>query len=218
MRAAELASRLPPPPQLERLSLAIAALEAVVSPEWEYRYFSFDPAWSAIERMASMRNGSGDQYFIVFGPLGTVVRAFDHESPLSPWAQPDGGLVAGLLDGYPSELQAVIDEPAFSTAGGPVTDLTFCAWRLDADEQWRAGTVEDDGGAADLLAVVIDGTPDGYRSFARDYYEQDPGEAVAAFYAMAPADAALVRRMNPEADAADVLAELGEMGYPVTVI
>jgi len=31
-----------------------------------------------------MRNGSGDAYSIVFGPLGVIIRGFDHESPMSP--------------------------------------------------------------------------------------------------------------------------------------
>jgi hypothetical protein len=92
MTPAEIALHLPPPRHLERLSLSLAALDAVMSPEWEYRYYSFDPGWSPTQRMASMRNGSGGQYFIVFDPVGTVVRAFDHESALSPWNQPDNML------------------------------------------------------------------------------------------------------------------------------
>ena len=61
-------SALADPTTLEKLTQSIAMLEAIVSPEWEYRYFSFNRLWdeSKGERMASMRNGSGDEYFIVF--------------------------------------------------------------------------------------------------------------------------------------------------------
>ncbi len=34
-------------------------LDAIMSPDWELRYFSFDSRWSPTEEMVSMRNGSG---------------------------------------------------------------------------------------------------------------------------------------------------------------
>ncbi len=48
-------------------SRSLAMLDAIMSPEWEYRYFSFNANWDASlgERMASMRNGSGDEYFAI---------------------------------------------------------------------------------------------------------------------------------------------------------
>ena len=79
----------------------IAALDAVLSPEWGYRYFSFDPHWAAGKRMASMRNGSGDVYFVVFSAEGTVARGFDHDSELSPWARDDGKVAPGILGSLP---------------------------------------------------------------------------------------------------------------------
>jgi len=47
VRALDVAARLPDPDALERLSVSIAALDAALSPEWENRYFSFDPRWAA---------------------------------------------------------------------------------------------------------------------------------------------------------------------------
>jgi hypothetical protein len=34
-------------------------IEAVVCPEWQYRYYSFNAGWAPGEEMASMRNGMG---------------------------------------------------------------------------------------------------------------------------------------------------------------
>jgi hypothetical protein len=217
MSARSVAARLPAPTVLERTSLAIAALDAVMSPDWDMRYYSFDPRWSPDERMASMRNGSGDSYNIVFGPAGWVVRGFDHESDLSPWGRPDGSVAPGILDEFPAALRSAIDEPAFRTEGGPVTDLTFCAWRLPGDEAWSAGPVDDVGGSAEwLLDVVLDGAPEGYQRFAAEYYEVDvPADVVAAFYALRPADGALVTSLGVEVDVTTVLTELREMSYPV---
>ncbi|MBO6551131.1 MAG: hypothetical protein JJ964_16135, partial [Rhizobiales bacterium] len=56
-------SKLPSPLQLKRLLQSLALLDAIMSPEWEYRYYSFDAQWSPSETMGSMRNGSGDEFF-----------------------------------------------------------------------------------------------------------------------------------------------------------
>jgi hypothetical protein len=74
---------------------------------------------------------------------------------------------------------------------------------------------EDDGGATELLELVLDGTPTSYRSFASDYFEHDPGEGIDIFYELQPADAAAVRRLNPNTDPTAVLNELESMGYTV---
>lgn len=58
---------------LLQLSKALAMLDAVLSPEWEYRYYSFNSKWDLGESMASMRNGSGDEYFILFNKHGAAM-------------------------------------------------------------------------------------------------------------------------------------------------
>jgi hypothetical protein len=63
----------------------MAVLDAVLSPSWESRYFSFDRRWAPTEELASMRDGCGNEYSIVFTPAGAFARGFDHESPLSPY-------------------------------------------------------------------------------------------------------------------------------------
>ena len=54
----------------------LAVRGAIAEPEWEYRYFSFDAKWAKGERMASMRNGEGDDRFLWVGP-GTTHRRVD---------------------------------------------------------------------------------------------------------------------------------------------
>ncbi|MGW2899118.1 hypothetical protein ACWDAO_32160 [Streptomyces sp. NPDC001212] len=64
-------------------------LDAVLSPEWEWRYYSFDSGWSPGEEMASMRDGAGNDYAIVFSAAGVYAQACDHESQFAvPGAQP----------------------------------------------------------------------------------------------------------------------------------
>ncbi|MFD1730025.1 ATP-binding cassette domain-containing protein [Deinococcus malanensis] len=71
----------PPPEVVERRGRALAVLDAVLSPEWEERYFSFDQDWSAGARMASARNGSGDEAFMLFSQGECVFKQFLHEVP-----------------------------------------------------------------------------------------------------------------------------------------
>lgn len=73
----------PLPENLERICKGLAALDAMMSEDWESRYYSFNHAWNKTskERMASMQNGSGDEWFIVFQPAGVFFKAFWHEHP-----------------------------------------------------------------------------------------------------------------------------------------
>ena len=228
MTPQDLAARLPDPASLHRISSAIAALDVVMSSDWEERYFSFDPMWDDGEEYASMSNGSGDSYHIVFSDKGVVIRGFDHESDLSPWSRADERIDPAILDGFPPALQSVIDEPAFNApeadeddeseidwSAGPQIELTWCFWCLAPDDVWCTGSATDDGGATDMLAVVLDGTPRGYRSFAADYYEVELGDEVDAVFDHVPMTAAMIHALNPEADVDDVLGELEEIGYPV---
>jgi hypothetical protein len=65
-------------------------LDAILEPEWEYRYYSFNSRWSPGEMMASMRDGSGDGYFILFDKHGAAIKGFAHESIMSLWnAEPE---------------------------------------------------------------------------------------------------------------------------------
>ena len=63
---------LPDIPSFRRLTRALAMLDAIMSPTWEFRYYSFNSRWWEGEMMASMRNGSGDHRFAL---LTAAVRA-----------------------------------------------------------------------------------------------------------------------------------------------
>src|SRR5262249_12946882 len=104
---------LPEPARLKRLCIALAILDEIVCPDWEGRYYSFDPKWAKGEQMASMRNGSGDDYYIGFGKAGVFVKGFDHESKMSPYQHEPPKLWPGLFDGVPLSLHRFRDEPAF---------------------------------------------------------------------------------------------------------
>lgn len=209
-------SALPSPSQLERLCQSIAMLDAIMSPEWQYRYFSFNRAWAppAGERMASMRNGSGDQYFMVFGPAGVFAKGFAHEASMTPWARNPRTIWPGVTDAVPAEFKHCLDEPAFEPDA-----VTFCFWRLRQDDQWRRGNIQfpegaDPDGSADLL-WMLDGNPATYVQFAQDYFERDISlHDVESVYEHRPLTQALVASLNIECALSDIASDVSEIGYP----
>jgi hypothetical protein len=71
----EVVKQLPGIATVRDRSRSLAMLDAILSPEWDSRYFSFDSAWSPTEEMASMRDGSGNDYFVVFSAAGAYAQA-----------------------------------------------------------------------------------------------------------------------------------------------
>ncbi|QXE35597.1 hypothetical protein KQY30_16360 [Streptomyces sp. GMY02] len=215
----DVARRFPAIGDLRNLCRSLAVLDAILSPDWEYRYYSFNSAWAVGEEMASMRNGSGDEYSIVFSPVGAYVRGFGHESPMSPYAR-DGEPWPGVIDSVPSVFRPWVEEPAFTDEGN-VPVVTACLWREVADSQWRHGTIDfpaghdDPDGAERLFHLLADRSPEAYQRFAEDYYEVpvDP-EAVRHVYALRPLTPETVSSLNAETDLSDLDEEIREIGYP----
>jgi hypothetical protein len=213
----EVAARLPDVPMLRDRCRALAMIEAIVCPDWEFRYYSFDADWAPGEEMASMRNGSGDAYSIVFAPAGAFIRGLDHESPMSPARHV--GLWPGLIGTVPSVFDAQVREPAFSDHGQ--LDATFVLWRQFSNDSWQTGAIafptyggrrsSPDG--SELLTVLIDPGPDTYLGFAADYYEialDTP--AVAHLWALRPLDDAVVTALNPHLTLADIHQDAHQIG------
>jgi hypothetical protein len=190
-------------------------LDAIMCPEWEDRYYSFDSKWAAGEEMASMRTGTGDLWSIVFAAAGAFVRGFDHGSAMSP-ARNGGALWPGLLEGVPVEFARSVTEPAFSY--GDVLEATVCLWRRTGDDRWHTGDPrfppgDDPDGATELFATLAE---ESYREFAEDYYERPvDADAVRAVLDLRPLTADLVRRLNPDLALVDLAGDLAEIGYPL---
>ena len=96
MPATNYAQTLPEPKELRRRCQVLAVLDAILCPEWEYRYFSFNSNWADGEMLASMRNGEGDDWLLLWSAEGAVLKGFAHTSTMAkncPWP--------GVLDNVP---------------------------------------------------------------------------------------------------------------------
>lgn len=205
---------LPDVDRLKALLQSLAVLDAILSPEWEYRYYSFNAKWSRDEQIGSMRNGAGDEFFALFNSAGCFMKGFAHESPMTPYRSQPPEIWPGMLDGVPDEFASGVSEPAFS-----MNDVTFCIWRRYADPTWSHGRIDfadgdDPDGSAHLLAV-LDGETATYCQFAKDYFELTvPANAVQHVYNHLPLTDELVASLNADVTTKGLLEELAEIGYP----
>jgi hypothetical protein len=119
-------TQLPEIAALLRRCKALAMLDAIVCPEWEYRYYSYNEQWSGDEEMASMRNGQGDEWFFLFDKAGAAVKGFSHESDV---AKTD--FAKRIKIEAPPSFRSFLSEPAFS-----MDAATFCYWRGASDSVW----------------------------------------------------------------------------------
>lgn len=212
----ELLGRLPDVDRVRRISRALAMLDAVLSPEPEYRIYSFDAQWSPTDEAALMKSGTGDSYSIIFSPDGVIAQGFDHESPISPWQHPSNETWPGLFIGVPDELAPALDEPALTNDQGK-REVTVCFWRTPADDRWQCGPVEgvEKDGADWLFELLADGRPEAYLTFAEKYYEValELG-AIQHVYALMPLTEEIVTALNPEVLLKDLKDDIVEIGYP----
>lgn len=211
-------SALPDASALEKLCQSIAMLEAILSPEWQYRYFSFNAKWeeSKQERMASMRNGSGDEYFLLFGRDGAFLKGFDHESPMSPWASEPTRVWPGVTDQVPADFASFLKEPAFD-----MDNVTFCIWRREKDSMWKRGSISfpegDDPDGSQNLLWMFDGMPETYVRFVSEHYEKTISiDAVRRIYQKQPLTDSMILALNSEAQFETVKNDAEEIGYPVS--
>ncbi|NJK52842.1 MAG: hypothetical protein HC936_08435 [Leptolyngbyaceae cyanobacterium SU_3_3] len=194
---------------LKRLTQSLAILDAILWPEWVERYYSFNSHWSENEMMASMRNGSGDEWFLLFSQAGAVMKGFSHESPMAvipTWP--------GVLSDVPAVFSTFLCEPAFS-----MNDTTFCLWQTVSESQWQRGCVtypsgSDPDGSADLL-FILDGNPKTYQQWAEEYSEREISlTAVDHVYAHLPLTEDIVAELNSDIVLSDMSADIMEIGYP----
>ena len=142
---------------VEKHCKALALADAILMPEWEYRYFSFNSNWDGCkqEMMASMRDGSGGEYFIHFTSEGVAGKVFYKE--LLP--DPSNELLL-----VPDKFAAFKVEPAFS-----LDKASFFFWKEKDESSWKASP--SNLREYPLLGFLLGGV-DRYHCWAESYYER----------------------------------------------
>ena len=199
---------LPPPAIARRNALAMAVLDAVLSPDWQHRYYSFQADWDDSEWMASMRDASGDHWFMIgIDTVGLAIKVLAHESEAYAAGSPN----PLLIDAIPTQFHGSFrDEEAFE-----LEDVSFVAWCWEKDMRWKYARTGLPDGAEPLLNTLSWGA-DAYRRWAGDYYKQPVSAAVVdAIFAGEPLTESLARQLNPTARWNQIRNEVAETGYPI---
>ena len=214
---------LPDVESLKRLSQSLAMLDAIMSLDWESRFYSFNSKWSEGEMMASMRDGSGDDYIILFNSHGAIIKGFGHESTMSPFVDEPPKVWCGVLDSVPNEFSDFLNEPAFS-----IESTTFCIWRRYSDSTWQVGDIvypegedpeEDDPDGSEYLLSILDGKTETYQDFAAEYFEKDiPLAAIQHIYEYKPLTDSVISKLNNEVSKSDLQNDIEEIGFPSNAI
>jgi len=203
----DLIEALPDVDGFRRAAQSLAALDAILSPDRAYRYYSFDARWGDGEMLASMNDGQGDHWFALISDAGIALHGLAHESDTFEAGRAKPWVFADLPEVFHDEF---LREPAFDTANS-----TYCFWRLAGDGAWRRGKrpAQLDDGHARQLSVLVGGAS-AYVAWARDYYEValKHADALAVFQheAITPG---LARRMNPDVDFDALQTDLQQIGY-----
>lgn len=233
-------SLLPSAVELQRICKGLSALEAIICPEWEYRYYSYQKKWSEFEEFCGMRNGHGDRLLILFNESGCCINGFAHESAMNGWrtstirderpflkklfgSKNKSGLTQEIYAGVVDELPVAFHDFVF---GEPVKSIgtTFCIWQLKEEKDWKIGNIQwpDDAykdGSTDLLEL-LDGNPQTYKNWAESYYDEQFDERplslplVEKMYSGTALTSDMVKGINPDLeDFESLISDLNEIGY-----
>ncbi len=148
---------LPDRKSLQTTCKAISVLDAIISQEWDYRFYSYNSKWAEQEAFCEMRDGCGDQMLILFREDGCVVNGFAHE-----FDQQDK---AKLTEKLPAIFYGFI-------FGEPVKSIgtTFCLWTTEL-KNWKIGNVENFEDNSEEMLRIFDGKPQTYIDWATEYFE-----------------------------------------------
>jgi len=194
-------NKLPDTSEIKRISQSLAMLDAIIMPEWEFRYFSFDCHWDGMEMMASMKNGSGDEYFLLFNKNGMIGKVFANNIQLSENEK------NGLLTKIPSIFESFKQEEAFS-----LDNISFCFWCDNSQNSWVSNPTTENLPYLNFLT----GNSNVYKVWAEEYYEKEfDSSVIQDIFLHKPLATEMVAKLNAEINIEDLSEDLDEIGYPV---
>jgi hypothetical protein len=150
-------SLLPNKQNFQNLCKAISVLDAIICPEWEFRYYSYNSKWGEGEEFCEMRDGSGDLMNILFLENKCIISGFAHE----------------LQNNKKSEVTANLPEVYHEFIfGEPVTSngTSFCLW-INENNNWETGNISDYNDNSEEMLTIFDGNPQTYIDWASEYFE-----------------------------------------------
>jgi len=195
---------LPTPTQLRKISQSLAMLDAIIMPEWEYRYFSFDAHWDDDEEemMASMKTGQGDEYYILFRPRNALGKVYSPNMLKMTKSE-----ITQLEDKVPYTLTGFMDEEAFD-----IDNASFFFWFGRADKSWTCTEKQSD---LNYLRFLL-GDATVYKEWAEEHYKKSIDlDIVKKIMMYKPLTNDMVEKLNPTISIQELSEDIEEIGYPL---
>ncbi len=200
-------SILPSRDHLQKISKAISVADAILSQDWQDRYYSYQSKWSDNEEFCEMRDGEGGQMLLLFHPQGCVINGMDHEH----YPKNKEKLTKGLPEIY---NDFIFGEPVNSIG------TTFCIWTNEIG-LWQTGELDTFEDGSKELLYIFDGNPQTYIDWAKEYYEDgftikpDTLQVIASIYQGKPLTKSMVYSLVDNLDDWEQLIDdLNEINYP----
>ncbi|MEP3919182.1 hypothetical protein [Ascidiaceihabitans sp.] len=192
---------LPDIESFKRRLQSLASLDAIVCPEWEFRYFSYDANWAQGEEMGSIRNGSGDEVFALFSIHGCFIKEYCRAKSIK----------SNAYESVAVEFLEATKETAFSP-----NRVTNCYWKTKASDRWSMSeSSETSDSNLDELLSLVDGNAETYLIFAKDYFEKTlPLGAVSQVLKFANLTTPILDSLEFDGQFHDLSKELEQIGYP----
>ena len=193
---------------------ALAMLDAIICPEFQYRYFSYDASWGDEEQVAVMRNGDGDHWFLHLSSSGAALKGYVQKLPRGEAR----AMAIEVQRRVPEQFGAFLHEPAFA-----MDAVSYFYWRRSGDLAWSrvahpdAALAQRPDGSADFLSILL-APASCYYDYATDYFECEPPlTSIEHIYALAPLTAAIVKSLNPQMTLSQARSAADAIGYPARV-
>jgi len=200
---------LPEPDELLKRSKSLAALDALCCQQWDVRYFSHNAHWGEGEQMASMRDGEGNGYFILFAPFGTAMKG----TCIANGAFEDNAIADSARAKMPEKFADFLSEPTFS-----IHEASFIAWFDEKNKKWTKTESEKEDGSG-FLTEIIRGDEETFRDWANVYYEIDLKPVfIEHVFQFMPIDGKFIEQLGFSLDGKQLLEDMDEIGYPHTGI
>lgn len=109
-------------------------------------------------------NGSGDELTVIFAEKGIIIKGFDHENSLNPFAcEADNEYI---FSGMPEKLLSLLSDDEKKTT-------TFCMWYLYSTEKWYQNALPENDGGKSWLMGYIHHNAESFTKWAVEYYDRE---------------------------------------------
>ncbi len=188
---------------VKRISQSLAMLEAIIMPEWEYRYYSYNSKWAHHLEMASMRDGAGSYYFILFSGEEIVIKGFNESTGINNGV---AEYLKNLSQLDNALVKYYIQEPAFIN-----DQISFFGFWDSTQRKWN-GIIDQN----ETMFEIFTDPVSCYYDFCLEYYENSyDKKIIQEIIDFKPLNQRMIKQLNPKLSINLLQEDLDEIGYPM---